>query len=173
MIRSLIPVSSCLTSWRCPRTPLRVEVEHFAMGDYAQALEAGSMLTAEQRHAIAGKLHQYTGLPVEYIEKADLRISAGEFEKNLQDDSNLTTGRLDSRFSGPTFDPLSKEAEYDPQSAAISSAYVSAFNDYVRKDLKYGENKEYKPEIELFKWWSFVHQAPGLAFPSPGTTNVM
>src|ERR1700689_4047361 len=96
-------------------TPLLAEVEHFAMGDYAQALEAGSTLTADQRHAIAGKLHQYTGLPVEYIEKADLRISAGEFEKNLQDESNLTTGRLDSRFSGPTFDPLSKEGENDPQ----------------------------------------------------------
>ena len=51
----------------------------------------------------------------------------------------MTTGRLDTRFSGPTFDPLSKEADYDPQSAAISSAYVSAFNDYVRKDLKFGD----------------------------------
>src|ERR1700678_760142 len=153
--------------------PLLAEVEHFAMGDYAQALEAGSTLTADQRHAIAGKLHQYTGLPVGYIEKADLRISAGEFEKKLQDESNLTTGRLDSRFSGPTFDPLSKEAEYDPQSAAISSAYVSAFNDYVRKELKYGENKEYKPEMEVFKWWSFAHKSPGVPFPLPGATNVM
>ena len=68
--------------------PLLAEVEHFAMGDYAQARDAGSTLTAEQRHAIAAKLHQFTGLPVEYIEKADLRISAGEFEKNLQDDNN-------------------------------------------------------------------------------------
>ena len=50
---------------------------------------------------MAGKLHQYTGLPVDYIEKANLRISGGEFEKNLQDESNLTTGRLDTRFSGP------------------------------------------------------------------------
>jgi carboxypeptidase C (cathepsin A) len=153
--------------------PLLAEVEHFAMNDYALALGAGSSLAPEQRHAIAAKLHQYTGLPVAYIEKADLRINGGEFEKNLQDDSNLTTGRLDTRFSGPTFDPLSKEAEYDPQSAAISSAYVSAFNDYVRKDLKFGENREYKPEIDVFKWWSFAHQAPGIPFPLPGATNVM
>jgi carboxypeptidase C (cathepsin A) len=152
---------------------LLTEVEHFAMNDYALALGAGSSLPADQRHAIAAKLHEYTGLPVAYIEKADLRINGGEFSKNLQDDSNLTTGRLDTRFSGPSFDPLSKEAEYDPQSAAISSAYVSAFNDYVRKELKFGENREYKPEIEVFKWWSFVHQAPGLPFPSPGATNVM
>jgi carboxypeptidase C (cathepsin A) len=70
-------------------------------------------------------------------------------------------------------DPLSKQADYDPQSAAISSAYVSAFNDYVRKELKYGENKEYKPEIELFQWWSFAHKAPGVPFALPGATNVM
>jgi carboxypeptidase C (cathepsin A) len=149
------------------------EVEHFAMNDYALALEAGSSLPADQRHAIVEKLHQYTGLPTAYIEKANLRINGGEFEKNLQEENDLTTGRLDTRFSGPTFDPLSKEAEYDPQSAAISSAYVSAFNDYVRKELKFGENREYKPEIEVFRWWSFKHKQPGMNFALPGATNVM
>jgi carboxypeptidase C (cathepsin A) len=152
---------------------LLAEVEHFTMNDYALALGAGSSLAPEQRHAIVAKLHQYTGLPEAYIEKANLRISGGEFEKNLQDDNNLTTGRLDTRFSGPSIDPLSKEADYDPQSAAISSAYVSAFNDYVRKDLKFGENREYKPETDVFRWWSFAHQAPGVPFPLPGATNVM
>ncbi len=157
-----------------PELPaLLAEVEHFAMTDYAQALAEGSALGKEQRTAIVAKLHQYTGLPVEYLEKANMRISAGEFEKTLQDDSDTTTGRLDSRFSGPTFDPLSKEAEYDPQSAAISSAYVSAFNDYVRKDLKFGDNRVFKPEIEIWKTWNFLHQAPGAPLPLPQATNVM
>jgi hypothetical protein len=93
--------------------------------------------------------------------KANLRISGGEFDKNLQDDTETTTGRLDSRFSGPTIDPLSKEADYDPQSAAISSAYVSAFNDYARNTLKYGQDKTYLPEIELWRNWNFQHQRPG------------
>jgi len=152
--------------------PLLAEVEHFAMGDYAQALEAGSALAPEQRQAIAAKLHAYTGLPVEYILKADLRINGGEFEKTLQDASDMTTGRLDTRFSGPTLDPLSKEAEYDPQSAAIGSAYVSAFNDYVRKELKFGENKVYKPEIDTGTW-NFLHQPPGAPMPLPQAANVM
>lgn len=151
--------------------PFLDEVEHFALGDYAQALSAGSTLSAEQRQATAEKLHQYTGLPVDYIQKADLRINGGEFEKMLQDSANMTTGRLDTRFSGPTLDPLSKEAEYDPQSAAISSAYVSAFNDYVRKDLKYGENKSYKPEANVGNW-DLQHQPPGVPFPIP-LANVM
>jgi carboxypeptidase C (cathepsin A) len=154
---------------------LVAEVEHFAMNDYAIALEAGASLPAEQRRAIVEKLHQYTGLPAAYIEKANLRINGGEFSKNLQDESGLTTGRLDTRFSGPTFDPLSKEASYDPQEAAISSAYVSAFNDYVRKELKFGEGREYKPEIEneAIRSWSFQHRQPGMGFAFPGATNVM
>jgi carboxypeptidase C (cathepsin A) len=153
--------------------PLLAEVEHFAMTDYAQALQAGATLAPEQRKAIVAKLHQYTGLPPEYIEKADLRVNVGEFEKNLQDDANMTTGRLDTRFSGPTIDPLSKEADYDPQSAAISSAYVSAFNDYVRKELKYGENKEFKPEVDVWRSWNGLHKGPGAPVALPQAANVM
>jgi carboxypeptidase C (cathepsin A) len=154
-------------------SPLLTEVEHFSMTDYAQALEAGPTLAPEQRRAIVAKLHEYTGLPAEYIEKANLRITPGEFEKTLQDDSDTTTGRLDTRFSGPTLDPLSKEADYDPQSAAISSAYVSAFNDYVRKDLKFGENRAFKPMIRIWRTWNYLHQGPGAPIPLPQATNVM
>jgi carboxypeptidase C (cathepsin A) len=140
---------------------LLAEVENFAMGDYARALAAGSELSVAERGAVADKLHQYTGLPVEYIIKADLRIDGGEFRQNLRGDDGMTTGRLDSRFSGPDIDPLSQRADYDPQAAALSSAYVSAFNDYVRKDLHYGEGKRFKPSIQTFRTWNFQHQLPG------------
>jgi carboxypeptidase C (cathepsin A) len=142
------------------------EVEQFAMGDYARALAAGSELSASERAAIAQKLHEYTGLPLEYIVKADLRIDGGEFRQNLQGDGGLTTGRLDSRFSGPDIDPLSQRAEYDPQSTALSSAYVSAFNDYARKELHYGEGKIFKPSIQTFRTWNFAHQLPGQQGPA-------
>jgi carboxypeptidase C (cathepsin A) len=140
---------------------LLTEVEQFAMGDYARALAAGSDLSPNERAAIAGKLHDYTGLPVDYILKADLRIDGGEFRQNLQSSGDLTTGRLDSRFSGPDLDPLSQRADYDPQAAALSSAYVSAFNQYARKELRYGEGKIFKPSVQLFRSWSFAHQLPG------------
>jgi carboxypeptidase C (cathepsin A) len=140
---------------------LLAEVERFAMGDYARALAAGSELSAAERATIAEKLHQYTGLSVDYILKADLRIDGGEFRQNLRGDDGMTTGRLDSRFSGPDIDPLSQRADYDPQSSAISSAYVSAFNDYVRKDLHYGDGKLFKPRIPTFRTWNFQHQLPG------------
>ena len=153
--------------------PFLKEVEAFAMKDYAQALSAGTALSKADRQAMAEKLHAYTGLPVSYILKANLRIDGGEFEKNLQDDADTTTGRLDTRFSGPTMDPLSKEADYDPQAAAISSAYVSAFNDYVRKTLKFGQDKMYRPSAPLWKTWDFKHQPPGAERPLQQSTNTM
>ena len=152
--------------------PLLREVENFALTDYAQALAAGATLPAERKAAIAAKLSDYTGLPVDYIERANLRVNGGEFEKTLLG-SEVTTGRLDTRFSGPTIDPMSKESDYDPQSAAISSAYVSAFNEYVRTTLKFGDKKTYKPITDIGNHWDMGHQPPGSEQKVPGPTNVM
>jgi carboxypeptidase C (cathepsin A) len=151
------------------------EVERFAMGDYARALAAGSDLGEAERTQVAQKLNEYTGLPLDYILKADLRIDGGEFRQTLQASEGLTTGRLDTRFSGPDIDPLSQRAGYDPQSAALSSAYVSAFNDYARKDLHWSDTEAFKPSIPIFRVWNFQHQEPGATGPIPSgaSTNVL
>jgi carboxypeptidase C (cathepsin A) len=134
------------------------EVEEFAMGPYAAALAKGTDLSAADKQSIAEKLHEYIGLPVDYLVKADLRVSGGQFEESLQGDTGTTTGRLDTRFSGPAIDPLSEEAEYDPQSSAISSAYVSLFNDYARQTLKYGSGETYLPEAQFHGFdWDLKH----------------
>jgi carboxypeptidase C (cathepsin A) len=153
------------TAWyhkKLPQQPAALEpflkdVEEFAMGPYAHALALGTDLTAAEKQKVAEKLHEDIGLPVAYLLKANLRVNGGEFEKTLQDDQDLTTGRLDTRFSGPNLDSLSKQAEYDPQSSAISSAYVSLFNDYVRHDLKYGDGQTYLPEMYSSEaHWNFM-----------------
>ena len=149
------------------------EAEVFAIGDYASALQAGSELDPVRRQAVAGSLSHFIGLPVAYILKADLRVSGGMFEKTLRADEGLTTGRLDTRFAGPDIDPLSKEADYDPQSAALSSAYVSAFNDYARTQLGYGAGRIFKPGVDVSKYWSFEHRQPGAPNGFPGPLNVM
>jgi len=154
------------TAWyhkKLPQQPAALEpflkdVEDFAMGPFAHALALGTDLSPAEKQTVAEKLHEYIGLPVAYLLKANLRVSGGEFTKTLQDDQDLTTGRLDTRFSGPDIDPLSQESEYDPQSSAISSAYVSLFNDYVRKDLKYGEGQTYLSSAQFGGTrWDFAH----------------
>jgi len=138
--------------------PFLKDVEAFATGPYSHALAQGTDITAEEKQSVAEKLHEYIGLPVKYLLRANLRVNGGEFEKALQEDEDLTTGRLDTRFSGPNMNSLSESADYDPQSSAISSAYVSLFNDYVRKDLKYGDGQTYLP-MALFgsAQWDFKH----------------
>jgi len=150
------------------------EVEAFATGDYALALQQGSLLDPARKRAIAEQYARMTGLPVGYVLKADLRITGGEYEKQLQDAAGLTTGRLDTRFQGPDMDPLSKEASYDPQAAALSSAYVSGFNDYARRTLGYGEGKVFKPSVNVFRFWNNSHVPPGRGFGAPrAMLNVM
>ncbi len=151
--------------------PFLAEVEQFATGDYLSALAAGNSLSPEKRAAIVQKLAHYTGISADVIERADLRISGGVFEQHVL--GLRTAGRLDTRFSGATQDLLAKEAEYDPQSSAISSAYVSTFSDYVRRELKFGDGKTFKLFADVFKYWDFLHQPPGVPFKLPTSTNVM
>lgn len=156
--------------------PFLTEVAQFALGDYASALLQGSELSPAKKQAVAQQLHEYTGLPVAYLLKSDLRVSGGAFTKTLALDEETTLGRLDSRYKGPDLNPLSETAEYDPQSNAISSAYTTAINQYLRKDLQYGENETYKVNIyaDGFSWDLRHHQPNGApASEQWGGTNVM
>lgn len=125
--------------------PFLKEVEEFALGPYMHALAEGTTLSASEKQAVAEKIHQYTGLPVAYVLKAELRINGGQFEQTFANDDNLTTGRYDTRYLGPSINPLSESAQYDPQSSAISSAYFSLLNNYLRSNLKYGSTSTYVP----------------------------
>lgn len=154
--------------------PFLREVETFAMGEYEAALLQGSALPDAQRQAIAEKLHSYTGLPTAYLLKSNLRVPGGAFTKNLLDMEDQTTGRLDTRFRAPSLDPLSEFAESDPQSDAISSAYTTAINSYLRDELKFGKDWTYKPGAYSdgnFDW-NMKHNAPGYG-QTEGGTNVM
>ena len=157
--------------------PFLAEVEQYALGDYMAALLQGSDLPEARKQAVAEKLHSYTGLSVAYLMKSNLRVSGGAFSKNLQDENGLTTGRLDTRYKGPDLDPLSEEAEYDPQSQAISSAYTTAINQYMRTELHFGQNLTYKPGAYMDPsfTWDLRHQVPGgpPATQAEGGVNVM
>ncbi|MGA8530001.1 MAG: peptidase S10 [Acidobacteriaceae bacterium] len=143
--------------------PFLDEVEKYALTDYMEALLQGSELSDEQMDAVAEKLHGYTGLPVDYLIRANLRVTGGEFSKELKVDEGTTIGRLDTRYEGPDVDPLSESTEYDPQSDAITSAWVAAINDYLRKDLKYGTEETYFPSGRSGGdfTWSMAHRMPG------------
>ena len=128
------------------------EVENFAMTDYALALNKGADLDEATFNTIADKLHNYTGLSLEYLKKANLRVTGPQFSQNLLGDNEQITGRLDSRFAGDAMDPLSETAQYDPMDSYIGAAFSSTLNTYMRNDLKYGKDMDYKISGQVQPW---------------------
>ncbi|HEV2594435.1 MAG TPA: peptidase S10 [Sphingomicrobium sp.] len=169
------------TAWHFGKIPSRpanlqtflAEVENFATGDYDQALLKGNALTPGERQRIAQTLSQYTGLPVTYLLKSNLRIEYGAFQKELLSERELTTGTLDTRFVGATLDPLAKVASYDPQSAALGAAYVAAYQGYVRDRLRYEPQIQFKSGIPIYSKWDYRHQPPGADKPLVMLPNVL
>jgi carboxypeptidase C (cathepsin A) len=143
------------------------EVRAWSLGDYTVALAKGDRLPDAERNAVAAKLHEYTGLSVDYILQANLRVSEPQFTQELMRSERKNVGRLDSRFTGFIFDRHAEEAEYDPQSEAISPAFTAAFLDYYGQELKFGAGKTYKVSGEVFRDWDFKHKIPGAFFPLP------
>ena len=171
--------SYAATAWyhhRLPNQPSALQpflqqVEQFALTDYASALNAGNALSADRRNAVAEKLHEYTGLGTAFIKKANLRVTDQEFFHQLLADQDETVGRLDSRFTGPSLDPLSQGGMYDPQSTAISSAYAAAFNAYVHETLKFASDRIYLLEGNV-RPWSLIHVDPLTRRPQDGFATV-
>ena len=167
--------SYAATAWYHHRLPdgdadlstLLPKVEAFAMGDYLVALARGADLDPDTRNRIADRLRAFTGLPVDYILRANLRVDSGEFEHELRIDDGVTIGDLDGRFVGPATDPLGKDADYDPLEATIGSAYRSLYNDYVRRTLGYGAGQVFRASAgDAGPAWNWKHRAPGPA-PAP------
>jgi carboxypeptidase C (cathepsin A) len=134
-------------------------VRAYAMGAYTAALLKGDALSDAERDAVAAQLHEYTGLSTEYLKFANLRVSEIMFAHELLKSERKTIGRLDGRFVGPTQDPLAKEVDYDPQSAAIGAAFSAAFLAYYHGELKFGQGKTYfTTNFGIGEKWKLTHK---------------
>ena len=149
------------------------EVRAFARGAYAEALAQGQNLPSVQVEAIAAKLSGYTGLSVQYIKEANLRVAPARFRKELLRDQRAIIGRYDARFEGTDVDAAGETPGYDPASAGITGAFVSALHDYLDRELKYTSNETYVPDIPgMFQAWDYTHRL-GSAPPTPGQGQPM
>jgi len=141
------------------------EVREYARGPYAAAIDRGDTLGAAERLAVAQRVHEYTGLSVDYLVASNLRVSESAFDHELLKSKGQTVGRIDSRYVGLTFDPLAKEAEYDPQLNAIRFAYAGAFLDYYHRDLNFGAGKTYQPSnFGIGGKWRWEHRTEDGAY---------
>ena len=144
------------------------QVRAWAQGPYAAALAQGQNLPDTQLDAVAQQLAAYTGLSVQYVKEANLRVDPSRFRKELLRDQRLTLGRYDSRFTGTDPDAAGETPDYDASDSGISGAFVGAFHDYIDKQLNYHTDLDYRPTFdEISKNWDWKHKAAGVRRPLP------
>jgi carboxypeptidase C (cathepsin A) len=173
--------SFAATAWyhhKVPNQPAELlpwlhEVEQYSLGDYATALLQGVDLDATRKAAVAAKLESYTGIPAATWIKANLRLTGGQFAQDLLGSSDETTGRLDSRWRGPSMNPMNSESDYDPFSESIESAIQAAMNTYAHDTLNFGKEMTYEPSARMGGWhWDMTVKGQGGGW-SGTSSNVM
>jgi carboxypeptidase C (cathepsin A) len=136
------------------------EARAFAFGEYAAALVKGNTLAAAEVRATAQKLARYTGLTPAYLERANLRVTASRYRKELLREQRLAVGRLDSRFTAVDLDAAGEGPEFDPSNSALAGPYVAAFSEYVRDTLKWKSDLSYPTSgnVRPWAWDEFENQ---------------
>lgn len=137
------------------------QAREYARGPYAQALAQGDRISQAEFDSVAVRLSALTGLKVEYLREAKLRIAAPRFRKELLRDDDRTLGRYDARFMGWDLDAAGETPGFDPSDTGISGVFVGAFHDYIQHELKYlSQETYYTSGPGVNEAWDFKHQAP-------------
>jgi carboxypeptidase C (cathepsin A) len=149
------------------------EARQYAQGDYASALFKGAKLSPADKAAVAKRIAYFTGLGEDYLMRANLRVTLGQFNVELMRSRGLTAGRIDARFSGYTFDLLAEYAQGDPEGPAVGGAYTALVNMYNHDELKFGQDKQYRnTNGGGGRGWNWTRQSGGGAgFPSAPNTQ--
>lgn len=135
----------------------------FAVDEYLPALFRGSELPAADRERIASDYARFTGLDVDYVLRADLRVTVPRFSKELLRDRGLALGRLDSRYTADESDDTADSPHLgDAGSNAISSAYTAAINQHLHTVLGVRSTRPYLvSNSAVGKQWDYRTAAPG------------
>ena len=148
------------------------EARQYAKGDYAAALFKGNKITTAEAAAVAKRLSYFTGLSEEYLMKAHLRPTLGQFNVELLRDKGLTAGRIDARFTGYTADLLSENAQGDPEGPAVGGAFTALLNEYNHEELKFGLDRDYNNTSNGIGSWNWTRGGRGGRGGFPGAPNV-
>lgn len=149
------------------------EVEAFAVNEYQPALLKGASLPAEERRAIVEKLARYTSLPAEYIERANLRVGPGAFQKELLDAERKIIGRFDGRLTAFDPSPNQPSPSFDPSYVAYNGPYSSCYHQYVRTELKYESDLTYEILTGRVRPWDYGLQGGGYVNSADELRNAM
>lgn len=161
-----------------PLTEFIAEARAFTYGPYLTALYRGNQLSDAERRELANRMHYFTGLSPEYLERNDLKVLVPRFRKELLRDSGRVLGQLDSRYTNTEIDAGTEQPHLgDPADYQIEAAFTAGINDYLNQELGVKLDRPYLTgnDAVYTKWnwkpvgagvgWepAYVNTAPGLA----------
>jgi len=138
------------------------QARDYALNEYAHALLQGNSLSDSERQAVRKKLSSFTGLSEAFLERNDLRLQPGRFQKELLREQGLTVGRLDSRYTGVDLDSAGEHSDQDPSFYGIDGAYAVAINHHLQNNLKVDLDRHYNIIGGLGGSWDW--KVPGIPF---------
>ncbi|HEX4121956.1 MAG TPA: peptidase S10 [Verrucomicrobiae bacterium] len=131
------------------------ESEQFALGAFSEALMQGNKLPANTRSATVKEVARLTGLSEDFVDRANMRVDAQLFFKELLRKDRLTIGRYDGRMTGVDLNAVYDSPEYDPSFTSVLGPFAATFNDYVRRDLKFKSDLPYEILTSKVEPWDF------------------
>lgn len=128
------------------------EVETFANKDYLADLFQGDRIGADRQEELSRRLSSYIGLPSGYIKQLGNKVEDSLFFTHLLSAENRVLGRYDSRFTGIRHNPGTDRYDFDPSGEAVTGTFTAAFNDYVRRELKFESEFPYETLANVWPW---------------------
>jgi carboxypeptidase C (cathepsin A) len=147
--------------------------EEFASTDYAAFLIRGASLGAAERERTLSRLADFLGLPVEFVTRAEGRISPTVFARELLRAEQKVCGHYDLSITAN--DPFPDRPDHeapDPTLAGISPAYTAAINRQLRSEIGVRTDREYRLlSLEVNQAWKEDTQRHFFAPPEGATDS--
>ena len=139
------------------------QARDFSRGLYSSALDQGDRLPPADFDAIAAKVAAFTGLSLDYVKEAKLRIAPTRYRKELLRGDAQILGRYDARFDGFDLDSAGENPGYDPSDTGIAGVFVASFHDYLQTELKYNSSEPYYVSAPgIIQAWDWNHRPSGM-----------
>ena len=136
------------------------EAKAFADETYLLALYQGEALQGEKRQAVLDRIHYYTGVSYEYLERNQMEIDEDTFRAELLKDKQKAVGRCDGRFTRPLYTPLLAEEDEihgfwdDASGDSYDSYFYAAMTGTIAPSLNIRLNRVYTPSTNLWRSWN-------------------
>ena len=129
------------------------EVESFCIDKLMPALAKGGFISEKEKLSVANKMAYYSGIKESVLLQHNLDMPTRFFWKELlRDKSEMTIGRLDSRYLGLDKKVSGDSPDYNSELKHWNHVFTPAINHYLRNHLNFKTDLKYNMFGPVHPW---------------------